>query len=55
MIQLKQIGDIDSHNLKKKIDFRRVKPLDPYCFKNLLGIQIKFRTWMTDEQRFSFK
>ena len=43
----------DYQNTKKIVAFRRVKPLDPYCFQNLLGVPIKFRTWMITEQRFS--
>lgn len=38
---------------KTNESFRRVKPLDPYCFTNLLGIQVKFRIWTPNEQCFS--
>ena len=41
--------------LKKKVDFRRVKSLEPYCFKNLIGVGIKFRTWIIAEQRFALR
>jgi vacuolar protein sorting-associated protein 13D len=42
----------DSEGIKK-IGFRHVKPLQPYSLKNLIGVQIKFRTWITSEQHFS--
>ncbi|CAF0952993.1 unnamed protein product [Adineta steineri] len=44
---------IDKQNSKKKTTFRHVKTLEHYCFKNLIGTQIKFRTWITSEQIFS--
>jgi hypothetical protein len=43
----------DYQKTKKEVSYRRVKPSDPYCFKNLLGIRVKFRTWIIAEQRFS--
>ncbi|CAF3844146.1 unnamed protein product [Rotaria sordida] len=46
-------NDITMNISKKEIGFHRVKPLDSYCFKNLTGVQIKFRTWITAEQRFT--
>ncbi|CAF4309622.1 unnamed protein product, partial [Rotaria sp. Silwood2] len=46
-------NDIGTNTSKKEIGFRCVKPFDSYCFKNLTGIRIKFRTWITAEQQFS--
>ena len=43
----------DYRNTKKTNEFRLVKPSDPYCFQNLLGVPVKFSTWSTSEQRFS--
>ncbi|UJR20376.1 hypothetical protein I4U23_023508 [Adineta vaga] len=43
----------DKQISKQKTNFRQVKPLEPYCFTNLLGNPIKFRTWISSEQIFS--
>ncbi|CAF1027739.1 unnamed protein product [Adineta ricciae] len=40
-------------NTKKKAYFRQVKPIEPYCFTNLIGVPIRFRTWISAEQMFS--
>ncbi|CAF4898572.1 unnamed protein product, partial [Rotaria sp. Silwood1] len=46
-------NNIETNTSKQETSFRRVKPLDSYCFKNLTGVRIKFRTWMTTKQQFS--
>jgi vacuolar protein sorting-associated protein 13D len=42
------INDINKENMY----FRRPKPFEPYCFKNLVGQRVKFRTWLSSQQRF---
>jgi vacuolar protein sorting-associated protein 13D len=37
---------------KENMYFRRPKPFEPYCFKNLVGQRVKFRTWLSSQQRF---
>ncbi|UJR35531.1 hypothetical protein I4U23_028285 [Adineta vaga] len=37
---------------KENMYFRRPKPFEPYCFKNLVGQSVKFRTWLSSQQRF---
>ncbi|CAF3378706.1 unnamed protein product [Rotaria sp. Silwood1] len=37
---------------KETMYFRRPKPFEPYCFKNLIGQRVKFRTWLSLQQRF---
>jgi vacuolar protein sorting-associated protein 13D len=37
---------------KEQMYFRRPKPFEPYCFKNLVGQRVKFRTWLSSQQRF---
>lgn len=37
---------------KEQMYFRRPKPFEPYCFKNLVGQPVKFRTWLSSQQRF---
>jgi vacuolar protein sorting-associated protein 13D len=38
--------------IKENMYFRRPKPFEPYCFKNLVGQRVKFRTWLSSQQRF---
>ncbi|CAF0789547.1 unnamed protein product [Rotaria sordida] len=38
--------------IKETMYFRRPKPFEPYYFKNLIGQRIKFRTWLSLQQRF---
>ncbi|CAF2761002.1 unnamed protein product [Rotaria sp. Silwood2] len=38
--------------IKETMYFRRPKPFEPYCFKNLIGQRVKFRTWLSLQQRF---
>ncbi len=37
---------------KEQMYFRRPKPFEPYCFKNLVGQRVKFQTWLSSQQRF---
>ncbi|CAF3915138.1 unnamed protein product, partial [Rotaria magnacalcarata] len=37
---------------KEAMYFRRPKPFEPYCFQNLIGQRVKFRTWLSVQQRF---
>ncbi|CAF3567800.1 unnamed protein product [Adineta steineri] len=37
---------------KEHMYFRRPKPFEPYCFKNLVGQRVIFRTWLSTQQRF---
>ena len=37
---------------KENMYFRRPKPFEPYCFKNLVGQRVKFRTWLSSQQRY---
>ena len=39
-------------SVKENMYFRRPKPFEPYCFKNLVGQRVKFRTWLSSQQRF---
>ena len=52
MIETNWLNDCKTISSKQKNGFRRVQPLDSYCFTNLIGIQTKFRTWITVEQKF---
>lgn len=38
--------------VKENMYFRRPKPFEPYCFKNLVGQRVKFSTWLSSQQRF---
>jgi len=38
--------------IKENMYFRRPKPFEPYCFKNLVGQRVQFRTWLSSQQRF---
>jgi vacuolar protein sorting-associated protein 13D len=43
----------NTNNLtNEQMYFRRPKPFEPYCFKNLVGPRVKFRTWLSSQQRF---
>ena len=48
------LADLNSTNeiSKEQMYFRRPKPFEPYCFKNLVGQRVKFQTWLSSQQRF---
>ncbi|CAF0865083.1 unnamed protein product [Adineta ricciae] len=37
---------------KENMCFRQPKPFEPYCFKNLVGQPVRFKTWLSSQQRF---
>lgn len=48
---------LEDFNSTKNVDkdamyFRQPKPFEPYCFQNLIGQRVKFRTWLSSQQRF---
>jgi vacuolar protein sorting-associated protein 13D len=37
---------------KQMMSFRQPKPFEPYCFRNLVAQRVKFRTWLSSQQRY---